>query len=132
MKETSWRTLMLLSTLLAVFVIFQETARSPKPRAARARPALAVHPLPDPDKAQDKPTHGQPEPVMTGADARPVGFDDTRADWSQTGWSSSPVPESPQETGWSLPALAENLNETDESAPPVKDDPNEPLPAVPE
>jgi hypothetical protein len=45
MNETSWRTLMLMTTLFVVFVIFQGTVRTPKlPVAkAKARPPVAVH-----------------------------------------------------------------------------------------
>ena len=79
MKETSWRTLMLLTTLLAVFVIFQGTVRSPKLPAAQARPRLAVAPKEDPNKLPQKVVR-RPEPVEVVDQAPPVWLDDTPTD----------------------------------------------------
>ncbi len=112
MKETSWRTLMLLTTLFIVFVIFQGTVRTPRLPVAQAQPPLAVRPLEDPNKLQDEPALSRPQPVMTIAETRPVWLNDNLGDLKQLGWSS---PDDP-----------------DESSLPESDDPNRPMPPVPE
>jgi len=92
MKETSWRTLMLLTTLLAVFVIFQGTVRSPRLPAAQARPALAVRPLEDPNKLPNKVVR-RPEAVEVIVQAPPAWLDDTPKDPNEPNESPPPVPE---------------------------------------
>ena len=93
MKETSWRTLMLLTTLLVVFVIFQGTVRSPRLPVAQAHPALAVHPREDPNKLQNKVVRSRPEAVEVAVQAPPVWLDDTLTDPNEPDESPPPVPE---------------------------------------
>jgi hypothetical protein len=92
MKETSWRTLMLLTTLLAVFVIFQGTVRSPRLPAVQARPARAVRPREDPNRLQNK-VACRPDVVEIIDQAPPVWLDDTPEDPNEPDESPPPVPE---------------------------------------
>ena len=89
MKETSWRTLMLLTTLLAVFVIFQGTVRSPRLPAARAQPTLAVRPQEDPNKV----ARSRPKAVETMVEAPAVWLDDTPTDPNAADEPPPAVPE---------------------------------------
>ncbi len=99
MRETSWRTLMLLTTLFIVFVIFQGTVRTPKLPVAKAQPPLIAHPQEDPNQPQDKPAPSEPEPVIaTFAETRPVWLHDNLGDLNGTGWSSESETDDPDES----------------------------------
>ncbi len=109
MRETSWRTLMLLTTLFIVFVIFQGTVRTPRLPAAKAQPPIVAHPQEDPNKVQDKPAPSQPEPVITTfIETRPVWLNDNLGDLNKIDWSSS-----------------SESDDADESSPPESEDPNQ-------
>jgi hypothetical protein len=102
MRETSWRTLMLLTTLFIVFVIFQGTVRTPKLPVATAQPSFVVHPPEEPNQPQEKPAPIQPEPVITTfAETRPVWLHDNLGEMNGTDWSSESETEdeSPEESG---------------------------------
>jgi hypothetical protein len=119
MNETSWRTLMLMTTLFVVFVIFQGTVRTPKlPVAkAKARPPVAVHaskvpnqaqeepnePPEEPNQPQDQPPRIQPEPVTTFAETRPVWLHDNLGDLNQIDPSSMSDSDDPNESPASEP-----------------------------
>jgi hypothetical protein len=119
MNETSWRTLMLMTTLFVVFVIFQGTVRTPKlPVAkAKAKPPVAVHPSrepgplqgepnqpsEEPNQLQDQPPRIQPKPVTTFAETRPVWLHDNLGDLNQTDLSSMSDSDDPNESSASEP-----------------------------
>jgi hypothetical protein len=60
MKETSWRTLMLLTTLFILVVIVQSTVRTPRLRVAVARPADGIDLSQEPNET---PTPETPAPA---------------------------------------------------------------------
>jgi hypothetical protein len=100
MNETSWRTLMLMTTLFIVFVIFQGTVRTPKLPVAKAQPPVAAHAPAEPNQLQQDPNqpeeqapHIQPQPVTTFVESRPVWLHDNLGDLSGTDWSSESDPE---------------------------------------
>jgi len=104
MRETSWRTLMLLTTLLVVFVIFQGTVRSLPPQTPLIGPAMGEAAPEDCNKPLDKPALSQPQPVMPVVAARRAWINNELVDLSKMGWaspdesddpngSSPPVPE---------------------------------------
>ncbi len=112
MNETSWRTLMLLTTLFIVFVIFQGTVRTPKlPVAkAKAKPPVAVRapeepnqPLEEPNQPQDQPPRIQPKPVTTFAEVRPVWLHDNLGDLNEADLSSTSDADDPNESSASEP-----------------------------
>jgi hypothetical protein len=128
-NETSWRTLMLLTTLFIVFVIFQGTVRTPKLPVARAQPLVVVQPPAEPNQLRAKglpnaasgmgnpePAPSQPAPVPAPvpapAEARLVWFNGKLVD-RETGWPPGWVPD-----------------EQGESSPPAEKDPNEPAPPI--
>jgi hypothetical protein len=126
MKETSWRTLMLMTTVLVLVVIFEGTVRPYKPKTPLIGPAMGGYAPADCNKVQegsqtrsiasgvpDKPARSEPEPVMTAAEARPVWLNDKLQDSSETGWSSPLESDDPDESSSSEPG-----------------DPNEASPAV--
>jgi hypothetical protein len=128
MKETSWRTLMLMTTVLILVIVFEGTVRPYKPKTPLIGPAMGGYPPADPNKMQegsptrsiasgvpDKPAPSEPEPVMTVAEARPVWLNDNLGDLNEMGWTSRSKSDDP-----------------DESSPPESDDPNRPMPPVPE
>lgn len=107
MNETSWRTLMLMTTLFIVFVIFQGTVRTPKlPVAkAKAKPLVAVHalqepnqPQEDPNQPQEQPPLTQPMPVTTFVENRPVWLRDNLGDLNGRDWSSESDMNDPEES----------------------------------
>lgn len=53
MKETSWRTLMLLTTLFIVVVIVQGTVRSPRPSIASVQPVDRINLPQEPQEPQE-------------------------------------------------------------------------------
>ena len=108
MRETSWRTLMLMTTVLILVVIFEGTVRPRKPRTPLIGPAMAAGQPQDCNKPQDKPALRQPEPVMTVEEDRPVWLNDNLGDLSKMGWIS------PDESKDS-----EDSEDPSESVPPV-------------
>src|SRR5512137_227489 len=88
MNETSWRTLMLLTTLFIVFVIFQGTVRTPKLPVAKAtaEAPVAVDASKELNQAQEEPNQPpeepnqppriQPKPAPTFAETRPAWLHD--------------------------------------------------------
>ncbi len=122
MNETSWRTLMLLTTLFIVFVIFQGTVRTPKLPAAKAKakPLIAARTSQKPAQPRDEPNQPQgepnqpagepnqppriePEPVPTFADTRPVWLHDNLGDLNQVDLSSLSDSDDPNESSESEP-----------------------------
>ncbi len=125
MRETSWRTLMLLTTLFIVFVIFQGTVRTPRLPVAIAQPFVVLYPAEEPNQLGDKglpnaasgtgnlqPAPSQPASVPAAAEAPVVWFNGRLVD-RNTGWPP----------GWVQ-------DEQDESTPPAQKDPNEPAPPI--
>ncbi|MCL5280132.1 MAG: hypothetical protein M1376_09520 [Planctomycetes bacterium] len=121
MNETSWRTLMLLTTLFLVFVIFQGTVRTPKPSVARAKakPSVAVHASKGPNQAQKDPNQPpgepnqpaeepnqppdqapgiQPKPVPSFAETHPAWLHDNLGDLNQIDLSSLSDSDDPNES----------------------------------
>lgn len=99
MNETSWRTLMLLTTLFIVFVIFQGTVRTPRLPVARAQPFVVVQPPEEPNQPQDKPAPVPPTPVITTfAENRPVWLHDNLGEMNGTGWSTTSETDDPEES----------------------------------
>ncbi len=92
MKETSWRTLMLLTTLLAVFVIFQGTVRSPRLPGAQVQPILPIRVAADPN---EPPAKGVPRPpaVEIILAAAPAGIEQTPEDPNGPNLAPAPVSE---------------------------------------
>ena len=126
LKETSWRTLMLMTTVLILVIIFESTVRPYKPKTPLIGPAMGGYPPADCNLAQDDSqtrsipsgapdTPAPSEPVLTVAEARPVWLNDDREDLDRRGWISRSESDDP-----------------DESSPPESDDPNHPMPSVPE
>ncbi len=109
MNETSWRTLMLLTTLFIVFVIFQGMVRTPKLPVARAKanPPVAVRsskepaqPQAEPNKPAEEPNQPpriEPKPIPTFAEARPVWLHDNLGDLNQADLSSLSDSDDPNE-----------------------------------
>ncbi len=113
MNETSWRTLMLMTTLFLVFVIFQGTVRTPKLPAAKAKPPVAVHSSKEPGQLQEEPNQPpeepnqppriEPKPATTFAEARPVWLHDNLGDLNQVDLSSLSDSDDPNEPPASEP-----------------------------
>ncbi len=115
MNETSWRTLMLMTTLFIVFVIFQGTVRTPKLPVAKAKayPPVAVHSAKEPAQPQGEPNQPaqepnqpprlEPKPVPTFAESRPVWLHDNLGDLSQVDLSSLSDSDDPNEPSESEP-----------------------------
>ena len=98
-RETSWRTLMLLTTLFIVFVIFQGTVRTPQLPVAKAQPSFVVHDVPEcPNQPQEKPAPSQPQPVVPVVESHLVWFNGKLVDLSKTGWSSGSETYDPEES----------------------------------
>jgi len=130
MKETSWRTLMLMTTVLILVIIFESTVRPYKPKTPLIGPAMGGSLPADCNQLQDKsssnpelsledpnlkPAPSEPEPVMTATEIRPAWLNDNLGDLNERGWTSRVESDDP-----------------DESSPPESDDPNHPMPPVPE
>ena len=93
MKETSWRTLMLLTMLLAVFVIFQGTVRSPRLPVAQAQPAPVVQPRADPNKLPKQVVRPRPAAVEIIIEAPSAPLDEAPADPNEPNEPLPAVPE---------------------------------------
>ena len=123
MKETSWRTLMLMTTVLILVVIFEATARPYKPKTPLIGPNMGgdlradcnglPEDSPTPASASEdpnKPAPSQPTPVVAVTEERPVWLNDNLGDLNGTSWASD--------------------DDSDESSS-ESDDPNESSPPVP-
>jgi len=88
MKETSWRTLMLMTTLFAVVLIFQGTVRTMPPKTPLIGPAMGGSVQEDCNTPQDTAALSQPKPVMVVAQAPPAWLNDNLGNLNETGWSS--------------------------------------------
>ena len=128
MKETSWRTLMLLTTLFILVVIFEGTVRPYRPRTPLIGPAMGGGPPADCNKVQDKrlanadvpvgddrPAPSQPEPVVTVAQTRPAWLNDRLGNLNETRWASLHGSDDPNE---STPPESEDPSQ---SSPPVQE-----------
>jgi hypothetical protein len=99
MKETSWRTLMLLTTLFVVVVIFQATVRSPKPSAASVQLLNALD-LPQDPNETPAPAAIHP-PVVVTVVAEPLGS------WLDDAPEESDEPTDPNDPEEAPPAVPE-------------------------
>jgi hypothetical protein len=99
MKGTSFRTLMLMTTLFAVFVIFQGTVRSPQP-AVCSVPVKAYPHVPsgltrrqDPNRTSVKTVAPPPVMILVADEAPVVWFEDEPEDPNVPEESPPTVPE---------------------------------------
>jgi len=132
MRETSWRTLMLMTTVLILVVIFQGTVRPYKPKTPLIGPAMGgplqptdpnqvpegLQTRPSASEAPDEPAPVEPEPVIAVPDARPVWLNENLGDLHGTVWSA--------------PLEPEDSDEIDQSSRPESADPNQSSSPVPE
>ena len=101
MKETSWRTLMLMTTVLILVIIFEATARPYKPKTPLIGPAMGAPQQPDPNlvpespqeelvasEVPDQPAPSQPQPVVEAAPARLTWINNELVDLTKMGWAS--------------------------------------------
>ena len=89
MRETSWRTLMLMTTLFAVVLIFQGTVRTMPPKKPLIGPEVAGSVPQDCNQPQDTAALSQPKPVMVVAQAPPAWLNDNLGDLNAADWSDS-------------------------------------------
>jgi len=136
MKETSFRTLMLMTTLFAVIVIFQATVRPLLPRAVQAQPVRQVGGPQDPNKTPNMAGRDQQTGNTRSPDATYWRAKVPRAHKHQ----QVPIPESASGNHSSSLLAGDGrvtptftLWPTDEQENPDEpNEPNEPLPPVPE
>ncbi len=108
MKATSWRTLMLMTTLFAVILIFQGTVRTMPPQKPLIGPEMGGSVPQDCNKPQDIATLSQPKPVTVVAQAsRPVWLNDNLGDLNETDWSSHSESEDSEDPNKVMPADVE-------------------------
>jgi len=111
MRETSWRTLMLMTTVLILVIIFEATVRPYKPQGPLIGPAMGASRKADPNQAQEisetrslasaspnEPARTEPEPVRTVAEAHPVWLNDNLGDLKGTIWASPLESDDPEES----------------------------------
>jgi len=117
MTETSWRTLMLMTTLFLLVVIFEGTVRPRRPKTPLIGPAMGGAAPADCNKVPDKappsaevcvrdpqPARSQPQPVMPAAAARKVWINNELVDLAKMGWAS---PDESDDPNGSAPAVVE-------------------------
>jgi hypothetical protein len=107
MKETSWRTLMLMTTLFAVVLIFQGTVRTMPPKTPLIGPDMGGDLPIDCNKPQDKPALGRPKPATVAAAAPPAWLNDNLGDLNETGWFSSSDSEDAEDPNEASPPVPE-------------------------
>lgn len=120
MKETSWRTLMLMTAVFILVVIFEGTVRPYRPPTPLIGPAMACPPADAnklPDRRPPSAEAGVGDPgsalrpsVTTAPVARPVWLNNRLLEPSEASRFTSPEPE--------------DRNQTEQSSTPVADDPN--------
>jgi hypothetical protein len=113
MKETSWRTLMLMTTVLILVIIFEATVRPAKPKTPLIGPNMGGSRPVDCNRVQDKsspnpelsledpnakPAPIEPEPVQTVTEVRPAWLNDNLGNLNGTNWSSSLDSDDPNES----------------------------------
>jgi len=101
MREISWRTLMLMTTVLILVIVFQATVRPYKPQGPLIGPAMGAPRRADPNLVPqrpptehvasvvpDKPIPSQPQPVVRAAPARLTWINNELVDLTKMGWAS--------------------------------------------
>jgi len=111
MRETSWRTLMLMTTLFAVVLIFQGTVRTMPPKAPLIGPAMGGSAPQDCNKPQDAAAVSQPQPVavvaQTPPQAPPAWLNDNLGDLNETSWASPDDSEDSEDPNKVMPSDVE-------------------------
>jgi hypothetical protein len=113
MKETSWRTLMLMTTVLILIVIFQGTVRPCKPKTPLIGPTMGGRAPADCNTVQGgAPTQStasadpntsappEPEPVTAVAEAHPAWLNDNLGNLNGTVWAA-PLESDDSDGSWS-------------------------------
>ena len=101
MRETSWRTLMLMTTVLILVIIFEGTVRPRKPKTPLIGPTMGAPRATDPNQAQrssptglvasevvDQPIPSRPQPVVQVVPARLTWINNELVDLTKMGWAS--------------------------------------------
>jgi hypothetical protein len=113
MKETSWRTLMLMTTVFILIVIFQGTVRPYKPKTPLIGPAMGgsapadCNKVPEGTQTQstasavsENPTPVGTEPVTAVAEAHPAWLNDNLGNLNGTVWAA-PLESDDSDDSWS-------------------------------